>query len=1275
MLLGYLAVSLLFAWELLTPGRTLYRWDALIYNWPIALETRSQWLSGHLPFWAASFCCGTPLLENINAGVLYPLRVLCWVLPLIPGYHLFLFLHVWFSLVGMHLLLRRGMRLSNLAAFAGALAYAASGYARNMWDTHNFMALPWIPLGLAALMEARRPAWRPFAAPATALCWSMMILGGDFQAACLWAPAAFLLVLFSRERVVRLRAFATALFLALLLTAPQWLPSYFAAAQSYRAEGLPYIEVVERSFNPVRLVELLMPNAFGSHSTWFGAALAGERATRTFPWTASFHAGVFILLLCALALRRRHHPHVRWAALLFIAPLFLSFGRFLPGFNLWLSLPVLRHFRYPEKYLLWSTLGLAVLAAHGAATAAALWRRSALAPLRRRILGCWSLATVLNGGAATALFFALTGGPSGARAWAAGRWTCLACLLAAVWLISLVRVRRRITAARILTALLLIDALLWWYVELPTAGSFDPLSPTAVARLVRSSDRPWGRVLRDPALTKVPLPPGYGKMPTPQRAAVFSCEALDLDTPRMWGLYSANGFSPMEAEAMRSLRSLCLQGAGGEPPDVDGLAEFCRLAGVEWLLTTGERADQLAERGFEIQTVREWQRRAISTRLVRIGGVAQAECVPRAPAGGAKVLHIWRARPGRIRIDLQPGGAADLLVRETYAPGWRARDANGRGLPVYAVSNAFLGVSVPAHVSQVRLTYAPVGWRRGLLIAAAGLLLTAGLLAAALGERRLRTALLSPAACAAFAALLFLIVGTAARNHWSCTYDEGFHISRGLTRLHTGDSRLCYFHPPAQNLVCAYFANLAHSERMYLPATNPAWEHADVGQYAVDLATVNRGLFPDLIQAARWGTALFGAALCALLAIWAAQAAGPLAGWLTALGAGLCPNLLAHGNVVTTDMGVTFLALSGTFALWHHVRSNKQAALAWATIAFVLAALTKHTGLIWLLAFLTVCLPLLAICRRSPGPLAFIPLALVLFTVILILLYGVTPQVIRAVPSSWWNGKVLPAGRYIEGLLTQGQHAVDGHLTFFRGRQFVQGTWWHMAAALVLKNSPLWFAAGLAALLHYLLRRRFLAAWIPWAPALVFALLLFFANRMAIGVRHALPLQALLVLTASLWCARIPRIRLRITLCLLLATASLITCVTTFPDYLSYFPAWTGGTRDGYRWMVDSNYDWGQDLGLLEEDWAALTEAAGGEPPRLMYYGFTDPRVIYDLPLGPSSLGGYMESKRMSREPAAAFADWVRGLNSAEGPAAASISALKLCPLYGLDLTALERSP
>ena len=65
-LLGYFLVSCLFGWELLHPHRSLFRWDTLVYNWPVLLEARAQFLAGHMPFWASSFCCGTPLLENIN---------------------------------------------------------------------------------------------------------------------------------------------------------------------------------------------------------------------------------------------------------------------------------------------------------------------------------------------------------------------------------------------------------------------------------------------------------------------------------------------------------------------------------------------------------------------------------------------------------------------------------------------------------------------------------------------------------------------------------------------------------------------------------------------------------------------------------------------------------------------------------------------------------------------------------------------------------------------------------------------------------------------------------------------------------------------------------------------------------------------------------------------------------------------------------------------------------------------------------------------------------
>ncbi|MBD3208602.1 MAG: hypothetical protein GF370_04070 [Candidatus Nealsonbacteria bacterium] len=39
--------------------------------------------------------------------------------------------------------------------------------------------------------------------------------------------------------------------------------------------------------------------------------------------------------------------------------------------------------------------------------------------------------------------------------------------------------------------------------------------------------------------------------------------------------------------------------------------------------------------------------------------------------------------------------------------------------------------------------------------------------------------------------------------------------------------------------------------------------------------------------------------------------------------------------------------------------------------------------------------------------------------------------------------------------------------------------------------------------------------------------------------------------------------------------------LSTFPHYIPYFSKVVGGTDHGYRYVVDSNYDWGQDLKRL----------------------------------------------------------------------------------------------
>ena len=58
------------------------------------------------------------------------------------------------------------------------------------------------------------------------------------------------------------------------------------------------------------------------------------------------------------------------------------------------------------------------------------------------------------------------------------------------------------------------------------------------------------------------------------------------------------------------------------------------------------------------------------------------------------------------------------------------------------------------------------------------------------------------------------------------------------------------------------------------------------------------------------------------------------------------------------------------------------------------------------------------------------------------------------------------------------------------------------------------------------------------------------------------------------------------------------------PNYLAYFNAFAGGTPNGWRHLVDSSLDWGQDLPGLKT-W--LDAHAPGEKVFLAYFGTGDP--------------------------------------------------------------------
>jgi hypothetical protein len=101
-----------------------------------------------------------------------------------------------------------------------------------------------------------------------------------------------------------------------------------------------------------------------------------------------------------------------------------------------------------------------------------------------------------------------------------------------------------------------------------------------------------------------------------------------------------------------------------------------------------------------------------------------------------------------------------------------------------------------------------------------------------------------------------------------------------------------------------------------------------------------------------------------------------------------------------------------------------------------------------------------------------------------------------------------------------------------------------------------------------------------FAVALVLSLL---RSRINIGHRYTLPLYPVAVLASTDFLAEAlsgRRQRLRIALVVLLG-AQVVTSLATAPRYLSYFNSLAGGPEHGWRYLVDSNIDWGQDLPAL----------------------------------------------------------------------------------------------
>lgn len=448
----------------------------------------------------------------------------------------------------------------------------------------------------------------------------------------------------------------------------------------------------------------------------------------------------------------------------------------------------------------------------------------------------------------------------------------------------------------------------------------------------------------------------------------------------------------------------------------------------------------------------------------------------------------------------------------------------------------------------------------------------------------------------------------------SAAFDEGYTITYGYAYLHTGEARLSRGqNPPLTNVFIALPLLLRND--VVFPIDHPTWAKADIYGFSDEFlwkANVDRAA--ELVQLARLPEMALALLLACVVYVFTRSFFGHSAALFALLLCVFDPNILAHGHIVGTDLGVTLFIFS---AVWMWTTALKQMSLRRTLIAGLLtgAALSSKYSAVWLtpiLLFVALAYPGLRDHWKLRVKL-MIALGLVAFAVI----WGTFAFSIGPITL---GGLSLPAPQYWESLDQVANRVESGTPAFMLGQ--ISSTGFPLYYPFVfLVKTPLpmliWLMVG-AINLIVRRKRETLAAWFP--PLLFMGASMI--SGLNLGYRLILPVLPFALMIAGQGSAalltgmlRPPRPNdaekktgntpwLRISVAGLLLCWLVLDTLATAPNHLAYFNQLINPDQD-YNMLVDSNLDWGQDLVALRE-WL---NAHGVNNINLAYFGTARPEA------------------------------------------------------------------
>ena len=486
----------------------------------------------------------------------------------------------------------------------------------------------------------------------------------------------------------------------------------------------------------------------------------------------------------------------------------------------------------------------------------------------------------------------------------------------------------------------------------------------------------------------------------------------------------------------------------------------------------------------------------------------------------------------------------------------------------------------------------------------------------------------------------------------SPTFDEVGHLPAGLSYLLTNDYRLYPINPPLIKQLAAIpllFLDLN------IPFDHQAWQDEKAIEFGRQFLFFYYNDADTIIFLGRSVMVLLSALLGIYVFKFSKRLFGVKAGLFALFLYVFQPNILAYSQMVTTDMGFACFAFIALYYFFLSITEQKTKYWILLIITLGLSFASKFTAILLMPCFLFAAVLYLLLTKQLTFPggfgkktqaktgyatrltslIFFLSITFCAGTFIAMLDYGFKSQPLIKKDTGELRLKKLlgklpivndpelidkivgfakkvpvPARDYFvrqaqmlgyKPKLDDGSKQKAPYEKYLIGETSDNGFWYFSFIALLIKE-PLPFIAMLIIALFFIKNFELPKMVFVLVPIALFLCAGVMKNSFAYRYIN-LPILPLLIVFASKIITEVSTKRILAfslpVLCIWYVTSSIM----IYPHYLSYFNETIGGSVNGHKYMVNSNYDWGQDLKLLKR----YMDKKDISKIKLSYFGSADP--------------------------------------------------------------------